>query len=395
MNTPFYYLLKIRLIRSIKSGKPDFFEYEEKFENTNPIAARKRAFEVYQNYIDVLLESKGFSYRSDKQTRKDLFSFLSTKENIELDIDGEIINFNEGLGIGVFFIINNRIKDDHPIIEALIDKCNDVVSFNEFIIHGIGNINYKIIDPDSIVFNLTEEYKYYKHYNYNTKAVEKEIKFCSRDDCDTEPELYTILSTPFEWSDYSVPDWWENTDEINFIENQSTFPFPNDLKEIIENGETKTVEFKPSLMYNFKTDKYSNGIKQIIARSICSFLNSKKGGILLIGINNNKEVQGLSFDFSLSNKKDEKDYFLLEFDKLIKNFFPLSLSEKINGYFYEIEEDFVFLIKISPSLNKPAFMKDLTEENRYYIRREASTEELKNVSEIVEHFIEKWLDRNI
>jgi len=55
----FYYEVRTKLIRRMKeSGEIEFLQVEKKFENESPIIARNLAFEHYQNYIDVFLETK-------------------------------------------------------------------------------------------------------------------------------------------------------------------------------------------------------------------------------------------------------------------------------------------------------------------------------------------------
>ena len=58
MKSAFHYTIKAKLIRFIKDGVIDFIEFNESFENENPILAREQAFKIYQNRIDVLLQGK-------------------------------------------------------------------------------------------------------------------------------------------------------------------------------------------------------------------------------------------------------------------------------------------------------------------------------------------------
>ena len=76
MQASFHYIVKAKLIRFIKGNEIDFLEFEDKFENETPILARENAFKHYQNYIDVLLQGKGKTYISDRQTREELNSFI-------------------------------------------------------------------------------------------------------------------------------------------------------------------------------------------------------------------------------------------------------------------------------------------------------------------------------
>lgn len=56
------YKVKAKLIRAINSSHLYFIVFEDKFENENPIVAREKAFNHYQNYIDVLLQGNEKTY---------------------------------------------------------------------------------------------------------------------------------------------------------------------------------------------------------------------------------------------------------------------------------------------------------------------------------------------
>jgi len=55
------------------------------------------------------------------------------------------------------------------------------------------------------------------------------------------------------------------------------------------------VEFNPALFYNFSSGEAGIGIKGIISKAICTFLNSR-GGFLFNGFADKGEIQGLEFD---------------------------------------------------------------------------------------------------
>jgi len=59
--------------------------------------------------------------------------------------------------------------------------------------------------------------------------------------------------------------------------------------KIIQRGESNQVEFKPSLLYNFKTGKAGLSPKFYTAKTICAFLNSN-GGVLFIGLTDKGEI---------------------------------------------------------------------------------------------------------
>ena len=64
-----------------------------------------------------------------------------------------------------------------------------------------------------------------------------------------------------------------------------------EIKQIIEKGENVEIEFKQSLPS-----------QQELAKTICAFANTL-GGIFFIGVNNNKEIKGISADKDNIQKK--------------------------------------------------------------------------------------------
>lgn len=92
MNTEIYYKVIGTLYRS-KEEEFDLIEIDETFEDVNPIVARENAFECYQNYIDVLLQSKGEEYVSHEKTVAVLRDFVKSGRTHKLfpdlvDMDG-------------------------------------------------------------------------------------------------------------------------------------------------------------------------------------------------------------------------------------------------------------------------------------------------------------------
>ena len=382
MQASFHYIVKAKLIRFIKGNEIDFLEFEDKFENETPILARENAFKHYQNYIDVLLQGKGKTYISDRQTREELNSFIDPGTTTKITIGESEVDFSDsfGNGIGIFMIIDNPKKD-----VVYDDKVGE-----EIFIHGIGNISFLSDDPDRIIFELAREFDYYKHYNYDTKNKETQVVYCSRDEweegyTEDEPATYNILETPFDWTGYDKPYWWGEPD--NDVEDEIK-QVPKTLEDIIQGGETNQVEFKPTLLYNFSTARAGIGIKAIIAKTICAFLNSN-GGFLLIGITDKGEIQGLDFDFKLADGKNPKDFFRLEFDQMLEHFLSFSVKSNVEGQFYEKDGKDIFIVTVTPNKRRPIFLKGQNGKE-FYVRGEASSRQLTDLEELVNYCIDRW-----
>jgi len=382
MTVALHYIVKAKLIRYIKGNEIDFLEFEDKFMDESPIIAREKAFKHYQNYIDVLLEGKNKRYISDKRAREELYSFIDPGTKTKIKIGDSEVEFNDsfGNGIGVFMVIDN------PKADSIYDDKKG----EEIFLHGIGNISYLGEDPDRIIFELQREAEYYKHYKYDTKEKEVRILYCSRDEWEegyreNEPATYIILETPFDWEGYDKPYWWGEPDHGEVEEFKQA---PRTLEEIIQEGENNQVEFKPTLLYNFSSGKAGIGIKGIIAKTICGFLNSN-GGLLLIGITDKGDVQGLDYDFKLANGKNPKDFFRLEFDQMLEYFLSFSVKSNVIGHFYELEGKDIFVVTVTPNKRRPIFSNGQSGKE-FYVRGEASTRQLTDIEQIANYCIDRW-----
>ena len=157
---------------------------------------------------------------------------------------------------------------------------------------------------------------------------------------------------------------------------------------MISMGENNQIEFKPTLLYNFSTERAGISIKGIIAKAICAFLNSN-GGFLLIGVNDNGNVQGLDFDYKLSGNKNPKDFFQLEFDQMLEYFLSFSVKSNVVGQFYEVEGKDIYVVTVTPNKRRPIFMKGQNGKE-FYVRGEASSRQLTDIEQLVNYCIDRW-----
>jgi len=383
MTVPFYYTVKAKLIRFIKNGEIDFLEFSEKFEHENPILAREMAFRYYQNYIDILLQAKGKEYISDSKAREELVSFYDpgTLTKIKFNEHEFELSDSFGNGIGVYMVINIPIKD-----EPMPDK-----EGSEYQIHGIGNMGRE--DPQGLMDGLNQEIEYYNYYNLDTKKYRITVDFYEYDI--EESEKNEILKTPFDWTGYNVP-FYDKID--NASAKKSKRQTAKTFDDLINEGENNQVEFKTNLLYYHdkegSKDGYRMFVRHIIAKVICSFLNSN-GGYLFVGVSDKKEIQGLKDDFSLARPKgkDPKDYFTLEVDKIIRDYFK-DFASNIYGEFTEIKGIEIFVITVFPSKNRPVFIKGLNGKE-FYVRYMGSCEPYTDIEQITSYCIEKWGNKEL
>lgn len=372
MKTAFHYAVKIKLFNYHSKDQVEYIEHFEEFRNANPIKARMAAFSCYQNWVDILLEGIDKKYSTDKQAREDLEAYLTPNIELNLTFGQNWIDLSNSLsmGIGVYFIID---VPSPPIYKD--DIINDHEG-DEDLIHGIGNSG-EFNDPSSFAFYLENELDYYINNEYDTADFERTANcyFWQTQSIDE----FSFLSTPYDWTDMDNP---ENPVFNLFID--------KDYANILENGEGETVEFKPTLSYHF-TNRTWEGKQEVnykISQAISSFINSK-GGLLFIGIKDNGEVQGLDYDFKLTDKENKKDYFKLDFDRVIEKYLGFSVKALVNGDFVDIDGKLIFVVEVKPSITRPVFLIMQDNKKEFWVRGHASNHQLTDIEEIIHY----WTDR--
>ncbi len=357
------YTVKAKIIKGKIDNQTIFETFDKEFVNDQPIIARNEAIEYFQDVLEMLKNSS-----SDEE------DFKSKMIDFDLDIQFEWMISRYG----------RRIYDETGL--AL------YVNFNDEDLLLLAEGDFSIDEWDSIFFNLKDEYEFYVQNQLNLNSQETQLTYYCKGEweegyTEDEPETTTILKTPADWLGKEEELWWDKERKLAIIQEEPRTWTPDN---VIALGEGKFIEFKPALVYNFKTQRGGIGIKYIIAKSICSFLNTG-GGFLFIGVSDDKTPLGLEPDFSLAEGKDPFDFFKLEFDDMVNQFFSSSIHTKIRTEFVCVQEKDVFVVQVDKS-DRPIFLKG-QEEKEFWIRGEASTRRLIEVADIIDHCFHTWLKK--
>ena len=144
----------------------------------------------------------------------------------------------------------------------------------------------------------------------------------------------------------------------------------------LDHGENDLVEFKSSLRWNPQKEHKDKLIEFAVLKTICAFLNTK-GGTLIIGVNDDKEVIGIGQD-----RFDNLDQMLLHLTKLIKECISPLHIEFLKFEVEPIDNEYILRVDCEAA-TAPAYMKERNEEI-FYVRTGPSTSHLK-VSKVYDY----------
>ena len=161
-----------------------------------------------------------------------------------------------------------------------------------------------------------------------------------------------------------------------------------DYVSLISQGESPKLEFKSTLRVDVKTGKPEKFIEHSVLKTLGAFLNSD-GGTLLIGVEDNKNILGLDLDFNSFSKPDKLDEFQKHFDNLIHKSFGNRFQRYLDITFPEVDGKVICAVTIKEKSTEPVYLTDDKNEEKFYIRRQASTIDLKP-SEAHKYIKEHW-----
>jgi hypothetical protein len=384
---PFFYKVSFHFLANDNNNEITHENWAKEFIDPNPYKAREEAFIEFNEYLQFLKSNDRLE--TDEYGNPKITSPSGIPEKTELpdnldEMDdtgfrkfireqSKFVEFEENLD--VLLVIS-----DEELLEAL----NEVD--NTFTIYSVSSnplaLQY-IMDNLRFEFGLYYECNLKPHDNAN--VVQHYGEDYAESGEEEGAENYAILPTPMKWSSREIYDK-KNNEEVGWEQNK-----PKSLWEnIIQGGESNSLEFKPSLIYNFLPDTPNHIPRFNNAKTICGFLNAR-GGVLLIGISDDGVPEGIDEDFKYLGSRDK---IKLNIDKLIYSYFGDPVVPLIKASFERIKEKEVIAIKVQPS-NRPVFLKNYNPNTgkttkHFFARRNASTTEIRDVEEIIDYVFNHW-----
>lgn len=159
-----------------------------------------------------------------------------------------------------------------------------------------------------------------------------------------------------------------------------------DLPNIIRQGEGPFLEFKSTLRWDLAEARVNRALEQVVLKTVAGFLNSPRGGTLLIGVADNGDIIGLENDYQ-TLKKTNQDGFEQALMTAVSAHLGADICPFIHVLFHVIDAKAVCRVIISPS-SRPVFLEQ-GNTPRFFARTGGGTREL-NVQEALAYVPGRW-----
>ena len=156
-------------------------------------------------------------------------------------------------------------------------------------------------------------------------------------------------------------------------------------KEILLEDENRYLEFKSSARWDYRQEKTNPELEKVILKTLAAFGNTD-GGILLIGVDDDKNIIGLEKDFK-TLKKPTADFYEIHLRNILhSNMGVKYVSNNIRMQFETIDSQKIICIIKVIAANEPAFLKFKNKngqtEEKFFVRSGNSSQEIVSIAEI-------------
>lgn len=173
------------------------------------------------------------------------------------------------------------------------------------------------------------------------------------------------------------------TGKINFSDAEKEKKLS--VLDLILAGENNNLEFKQTFRWDEKRRTINKELERAAMKEVASFLNLE-GGNLILGVNDNKSVNGLESDYKTLGRQD-RDGFETHFNNIFNSTLSPRFRQFVKLNFDKINNRDVCLVKVSPS-DAPVYLKANNSEE-FYVRTGNTTTSL-TMSEVADYIKTHW-----
>lgn len=166
----------------------------------------------------------------------------------------------------------------------------------------------------------------------------------------------------------------------------------NAIEKLIGERETNKIEYKSSMIWDYdakRANKKSMG--GIIAKVVASFMNVD-GGILLIGVRDDKQILGLQNDLKVLGEHTI-DQFEQHFTNIIEKYLKAENVLNASIRFEDVEGKKIAVVEVPKKAPKPVYYRESEHEEPFYVRANNTTRRLPT-SQIADYIKKHWPESN-
>jgi len=159
------------------------------------------------------------------------------------------------------------------------------------------------------------------------------------------------------------------------------------IEDILAAGENERVEFKASARWDYPEGKANKALEQVIVKTVAGFLNSKDGGILVIGVEDNGNIMGLENNYRTLSQRPNRDGYQQFLVNLLSNSLGKVPCSSVSIEFSAPGNNEVCVVNCSAS-SAPVYVQD-GQQSKFYLRVGNTTQEL-NTKDSVAYIDSRW-----
>ncbi len=163
------------------------------------------------------------------------------------------------------------------------------------------------------------------------------------------------------------------------------------LLNLLKNDESRYLEFKSSLRWDFRQEKVNPDLENVILKTIAAFGNSD-GGVLLIGVSDDKSIIGLDKDYT-SLKQYGADFFEIYLRNILHKHMGVKyVTENIRITFHKFDNKEICKIEIFKA-SEPLYLTINKKGNiseKFYVRSGNSSNELNSLKDINDYIFNRF-----
>ncbi len=159
----------------------------------------------------------------------------------------------------------------------------------------------------------------------------------------------------------------------------------DDIISLINQEEGSHLEFKSSFRYDRRTKQGNQALEMVVLKTICAFLNSE-GGTLLIGLSDDNQVVGVNDDYTIIKNRN-RDGFQNLLLSLVSSCIGNYYLQHVDVMFHSVLGKDLCQINVTASM-KPSYLTNKGKQE-FYVRTGNNSRPFK-ISEAAEYIGARW-----